>query len=323
MEDKTLYGEGKYIYEMVDGWAKYPEGWSFVSVTGLAIDSQDRVYVLNRGAHRVQVYDRDGNLLTGWDEKIRGHGCYIGPDNCFYLATGPDDPCHTVSKYTLEGELLLTLGNKDHPSDTGWVKKGNMAESCRQIKRGGPPFNLPANVAVSPSGEIYVCDGYGNARVHKFSPDGTLLLSWGEPGYGPGQFRISHGIWVDKQERVLVADRENNRIQIFNSQGEFLSQWTNLYRPTDIFIDDEGIVYVTEFNARLSIFTIDGELLARFGSGWLGFAGEEQSEETALFAVPHAVVVDSKGAVYVGDVGHSILGIDRGPKALLKFTRRT
>ena len=98
----------------------------------------------------------------------------------------------------------MTLGNKDQPSDTGFVHTlGLTLTACLPtIKRGGPPFNRPTGVAISPSGEIYVSDGYGNARVHKFSPDGSLLLSWGEPGEAPGQFRLPHSIWVDKQERV-------------------------------------------------------------------------------------------------------------------------
>ncbi|MFC1937955.1 peptidyl-alpha-hydroxyglycine alpha-amidating lyase family protein [Chloroflexota bacterium] len=318
-----LYGEGKYTYEVVEGWAKHPEGWEFRDVCHLAIDSQDRVYVLNRGAHPIQVYDPDGNLLAGWDEKIRGHGCSIGPDDCFYLAESHQ---HTVSKYSLDGKLLMTLGNKGQPSDTGYRTIGKHFESCRTVTRAGAPFNGPSDVAVSPStGKIYVSDGAANCRVHKFSPEGKLLLSWGEPGYEEGQFRIPESVWVDKQERVYVCDRENDRVQIFDAQGRFLSQWLGLSRPTDIFIDDEDIVYVTEYNARLSIFNIAGELLARWGDGWVlmfGFENKEE-EEAALWAVPHGVIVDSKGDMYVGDVGLSNIKSDRGPKTLLKFVRRS
>ena len=168
-----LYYTGKHAYKLVNEWAKLPEGWSYGDVCGLSIDSQDRVYVLNRGAHPVMVFDRDGNFLTSWGEGFfkRAHGSCIGPDNSVYCT---DDVNHTVSKFTPEGDLLQVLGNIDEPSDTGYVLKSGLHESLATIERGGPPFNRPTGVALSPSGEIYVSDGYGNARVHKFSPDGTL-----------------------------------------------------------------------------------------------------------------------------------------------------
>ena len=310
------YGSGKYTYELVDGWAKLPGGESFLDVCGLAVDSQDRVYILNRSAHPVMVFDREGNLLTTWGEGFfkRAHGSCIGPDGSVYCA---DDGHHIVSKFTPQGKLLMTLGNKDQPSDTGFVHTpGLTLTACMHtIKRGGPPFNRPTGVAISPSGEIYVSDGYGNARVHKFSPDGSLLLSWGEPGDAPGQFKLPHSIWVDKQERVWVPDRESGRIQIFNAQGEFLDQWTELSRPTDIFIDEGENVYVSELTQRVSIFDGDGKLLARWGS-------QEQDKETALFLAPHTIAVDSHGDIYVGEVAKTFAKIDRGSRTVQKFARR-
>jgi len=310
-----LYGADRYRYELVDGWAKCPEGWSFVDVCGLAIDWQDRVYVLNRGNHPVMVFDRDGNLLTSWGEGFfkRAHGSCIGPDGSIYCT---DDGTHTVSKFTSEGKLLSVLGSKDQPSDTGYVQQPGLAESLATIKRGGPPFNRPTGVALSPSGEIYVSDGYGNARIHKFTPDGTLLFSWGEPGDAPGQFRLPHSVRVDREGRVWLADRENNRIQIFDAQGELLNQWTDLNRPTDLFIDAEETVYISELSRRVSIFTIDGKLLARWGN-------EGQVKETDLFIAPHAIAVDSQGDLYVGEVSGTHDGIDRGSKTVQKFARST
>jgi len=310
-----LYGLGKYTYKLVDGWAKYPEGWSFLDVCGLSIDSQDRVYILNRSAHPVMVFDREGTLLTSWGEEFfnRAHGCCVGPDGSVYCT---DDGNHTVSKFTPQGKLLQVLGKKGQYSDTGYKPKSNLLKSLATIKRGGPPFNRPTGVTLSSSGEIYVSDGYGNARVHKFSPNGVLLFSWGEPGNAPGQFRLPHSIWMDKQERVWVTDRENNRIQIFNARGEFLSQWTDLLRPTDIFIDDEETVYVSELGLRVSLFTIDGELLSRWGC-------QRQDKETDLFVAPHTIAVDSHGDIYVGEVAMTAAGVDRGPRTVQKFTRRT
>jgi len=312
-----LYGTGKYTYELVDGWARCPEGWSFIDVCGLSIDSQDRVYVLNRGTHPVMVFDREGSLLTTWGEGFfkRAHGSCIGPDGSIYCT---DDKNHTVRKFTPEGKLLMTLGNEGQPSDTGYVQDWfDFFWSLTTITKGGPPFNRPTGVALSSSGEIYVSDGYGNARVHKFTPDGTLLFSWGEPGHAPSQFRLPHSIWVDRQERVWVPDRENSRIQIFNAQGEFLSQWEDLFRPTDVFIDDEGIVYVAELCLRVSLFTLNGELLARWGTE------AQQDAETALFVAPHAIAVDSRGDIYVGEVSMAHARIDRGSRTVQKFARRT
>jgi len=309
------YGAGKYTYELVDGWVKYPEGWSFLDVVGIAIDSQDKVYVLNRGAHPVMVFDREGNLLTSWGEGFfkRTHGVCIGSDGSVYCT---DDKNHTVSKFTPEGKLLMTLGNKDQPSDTGYVQDWfDFFWSLTTITRGGPPFNRPTGVALSSSGEIYVADGYGNARVHKFTPDGNFLFSWGEPGYATSQFRLPHNIWVDKQDRMWIPDRENSRIQIFNARGEFLSQWEDLFRPTDLCIDDEGIVYVSELCLQVSIFTLEGKLLARWGTEG------QQNTETALFLAPHAIAVDSRGDLYVGDVSWTHNKIDRGPRTLQKFAR--
>lgn len=310
-----LYGTGKYTYKLIDEWSKCPEGFSFFDVCGLSIDSQDRVYVLSRSVHPVAIFDREGNLLTWWGEGLfkRAHGICISPDDSVYCT---DDGNHTVSKFTPEGKLLQELGSKDQPSDTGYVRLSDPKESLATIKHGGSPFNRPTGVAMSPSGEIYVSDGYGNARVHKFTPDGTLLFSWGEPGEAQGQFRLPHSVWVDKQERVWVTDRENNRIQIFDAQGEFLSQWTDLSRPTDVFIDDEETVYVSELSLRVSIFTIDGKLLARWSS-------QGQNKETDLFIAPHTITVDSHGDLYIGEVSKAFAGVNRGARTVQKFTRRT
>ncbi len=320
--DAMIYGTGKYKYELVDGWAKFPEGWSYIDVCGLAIDPQDRVYILSRGNHPIMVFDREGNLLTSWGEGFfkRAHGSCIGPDGSIYCT---DDVTHTVSKFTPEGKLLLILGSKGQPSDTGYVREiADGRERLASIKQSGPPFNRPTGVALSSSGDIFVSDGYGNARVHKFSSDGKLLLSWGEPGTGPGQFRLVHNVWVDKQDRVWVCDRENSRIQIFDTQGKFLNQWTDVIRPTDMFIDDEDTVYVSELVRRVSIFTIDGKLLARWGTGLVVRKSTDgQERNPTLFVAPHTIAVDSRGDLYIGEVVMTMGGVDRGPRTIQKFAR--
>ena len=271
-------GTGRYTYELLKDWEKLPAGWS-LGQTAIVTDSQDRVYLFNRGDHPLIVLDSDGNFLASWGEGVLtdAHGIYIdGADN-IYL---PVKNSHVVLKYTSQGNLLMTLGSWDQPSDTGW--SGNYEDP---VERAAGPFHRPSDVALDPVGNLYISDGYGNARVHKFSADGELEFSWGAPGKSaPGEFHIPHGIWVHTDGRVFVADRENNRIQIFSPEGEFLSQWTGLARPCDIYIDRDNVVFVAELDAFMSILNIEGELLSR----WPG----------PTQAGAHALWVDSRGDLY-------------------------
>ena len=265
----------KLTYEVVEDWGKLPEGWTFTQVAGVAVDSRDKVYVYNRGEHPLIIFDRDGNFLTSWGEGVLthgGHGIFIDADDYVYLA---DRAMQTVMKFTPEGERLLTLGTVGQANE-------------------GKPFNNLTDIALSPSGEIYVSDGYGNSLVHRFSADGTLLLSWGEPGSEAGQFNLPHSVWVDRQERVYVADRENHRIQIFTSEGEFITMWTGFRQPTDLFIDADDNLYIPELQHRVSIVNLDGEILARLGG--------EESNAPGQFIAPHGVWTDSQNALYVGEV---------------------
>ncbi len=309
-----LYGAGKYTYELLEGWAKCPAEWSFIDVSGISLDAQGRLFVFNRSEHPVALFDREGNFLQWWGEGLfqRPHGSFVAPDGSIYCT---DDGNHTVRKFTPDGKILLTLGKENEPSDSGYQRKDNLQESLATIKRGAPPFNRPTGVAVSPSGVIFVSDGYGNARVHKFTADGKLLLSWGEPGTAPGQFRLPHSVCIDRRGWVWVADRENSRLQIFTPDGKFVDEWTDLSRPTDIFIDANDIVYVSELTRRVSIFTMKGKLLARWGNG-----GPIKADD--LFIAPHAIAVDMRGDLYVGDVAMTIGKMDRGCRTLQKFVRK-
>src|SRR5574341_1360913 len=229
-----IYGQGKFRYELIDRWAGLPEGESFRDVGGVCVDGQDRVCtVVTRWGH--------GHFQ-------RAHGSCIGLAGSLYCT---EDRNHTVSKFTPDGSLLMTLGTKGKPSDTGYRETADLFERIASITHGGPPFNRPTGIGIAPSGEMYVVDGYGNARVHRFTPQGELLASWGEPGPGPSQFRLPHNVWVDRWSRVWVVDRENHRIQIFREDGKFLTQWTDLFRPTDVCIDRNDVVYVTELCRRV------------------------------------------------------------------------
>ena len=209
-----IVGSGDYRYRVNADWAKLPEGWSFKEVGGVGVDSHDNVYVFNRGDHPMMVFDRDGNFLRSWGEGQypRAHGVHVAPDDTMFLT---DDGGHFVRKVTLDGKVLLELGVPGKPAPF----------------MSGEPFHRCTHTALSPKGEIYVSDGYGNSRVHKYSPDGKLLLSWGEPGTGEGEFNIVHNICCDADGWVYVADRENHRVQVFDGNGKFETQWQNLHRP--------------------------------------------------------------------------------------------
>ncbi|MFC1859969.1 peptidyl-alpha-hydroxyglycine alpha-amidating lyase family protein [Chloroflexota bacterium] len=308
------YGRNKYTYELVESWAKLPEGDSFVDVTGICIDSDDKIYAFNRSKRPMIVLDRSGNEVMSWGEGQfkRPHGSYMAPNGHIFLT---DDSNHVVYKFTKEGNLLMTIGNMGQPSDTGLRSGRDIFERISSIKRSAEPFNLPTGVAVSSTGDIFVTDGYGNARVHKFNADGKLLLSWGDPGPGPGQFRLPHDIWIDSKDRIWVSDRENSRVQIFDSEGKFLDQWTDLIRPTHVYIDKYETVYVSELCRRISIFSIDGKLLARWGN-------ESYSmDEEPLLVAPHVICADSRGDLYVGEVAKTFGKVDRGARTIQKFAR--
>src|SRR5713226_4101159 len=263
-------------YQVLPRWEQLPCGFNHRDCVGVDIDSQDNVYLFTRAQPRVIVYNRDGAFLRSWGEELfteRTHGLTVGPDDSVYCV---DEGSHCIYRFSPAGELLATVGTKGVASDTGY-------DGTMESIRGGPPFNKPTNLAVAPSGDLYVSDGYGNCKIHRFTATGALIQSWGEPGTGPGQFHLPHGIGIAADGRVLVADRENDRVQIFSPEGKFLEQWTDVQRPTNFDFDREGRIYVSELwwrvgersqvrgavvedqPGRVSIFDADGRVLARWG----------------------------------------------------------
>ena len=292
MVSTVKLGSGEFTYEVEVGWEKLPPGYSWPEAVSVAVDSKDRVYVFNRGDHPMIVFDSEGNFLDSWGEGLftRPHGVTYAPDDTLYCT---DDYGHVVRKCTLDGEVLMTIG-----------EPGKAAEP-----HSGVPFNRPTDLALDPStGELYISDGYGNSSVHKYSPDGRLLFSWGEPGTDPGQFNIVHNIATDKDGYVYVADRENHRVQVFDSNGKYETQWNDMHRACAIFISPQQHVYVGELGwglnvnrnvpnigPRVSVYDTSGRRLARVGH--LGFG-----EEPGQFIAPHGICTDSTGALYVSEV---------------------
>ena len=289
----TIVGTGEYTYEVVENWAKLPPGWSFKEIGSVGVDRSDNVYVFNRGEHPMLVFDRAGNFLRSWGEGVfpRAHGLSLGPDDTLFLT---DDGDHTVRQCTLDGKILLTIGIPGKPAPF----------------MSGEPFHRCTHTALSPEGDIYVSDGYGNSRVHKFAPDGELLFSWGQPGTDPGEFNIVHNICCDADGWVYVADRENHRVQVFDSKGRYETQWNNLHRPCGLYMrrGPQPVCYIGELGPgmpvnidvpnlgpRLTIADHTGKRLARIGGLHAGFRPGE-------FQAPHGIAVDSHGDVYVGEV---------------------
>ena len=287
-------GFGDYRYEPVEDFGRLPEGWHCGDVAAVATDSRDNVYVFNRGQHPMVVFDRDGKFLTSWGEGLfkRAHGLQIGPDDSVWCT---DDGDHTVRKCRTDGTVLMTIGLPGKPAPM----------------YSGQPFNRCTHTALSPEGDIYVSDGYGNAAVHKYSPEGRHLFSWGRPGSGPGEFNLPHNIVCDGGGLVYVADREAHRVQIFNGRGEYQGQWGNLHRPCSLFltrgacpccyVGELGPVLAVNIKApnlgpRVSVLDMEGKLLSRFG---------ELGQGRGQFYSPHGICVDSHGDIYVGEVGYN------------------
>jgi streptogramin lyase len=230
-------------YAVERNWGEEPAKLAKAMVSQVAVDSAGRVHTFRRGDPPVLVFEPDGSFAYAYGEGriADAHGIYIDRDDRVFLA---DRDAHEIIACTPVGHELLRLGNRNSPK---WEQ----------------PFNHPTDIAVAADGEIYVSDGYGNARVHRFAPDGKYLAGWGEVGTGQGQFMTPHAVWVDVQNRILVADRENDRVQLFTRDGSFIEAWYGLCRPMDIFVDAAGVIYVTDQVPSLTAFASDGRRLGR------------------------------------------------------------
>jgi outer membrane protein assembly factor BamB len=300
-------------YKEVEGWeaqafAQLPDGAEHGVVSDCAVDADDRVFLLSRSGSVILIYDRDGHFLKSWGHNETGkrpHGITIAPDNSVWIAFDED---HTVRKFTLDGEQLLVVGVSGVASENGAADWSNgLAKRLLGINRGGPPFNGPTKVAIAPNGDVYISDGYGNARVHQFTPSGDRVRSWGGPGREPSEFLLPHGIDVTSDGRVLVADQQNDRVQIFSLEGEFLGLWSaqDVYHPLCVVVHHD-LVYVAEGSrvsiadpntprpARISVFDLNGKVVTRIG--------EKPLDNPTRLVAPHGVAIDSQGHVYVAEV---------------------
>ncbi len=273
-------------YQVVHGWPTLPEGFALGQVTGVQVDSRNHVFVFHRGDRPVLSFDgATGKLLSSWGDGMFGsaHGLTLDPQDNVWVT---DVKQHQVFKFSNSGELLLTLGAKNVPGlDT-------------------THFNKPTDVAVSRGGDVYISDGYGNSRVVKLTSSGKYVSEWGVKGGNPGEFDTPHGITVDSQGRVYVADRGNSRIQVFDADGKFLHQWKSaeLGRPWGVSFAADGFLYVADGGDlhpkppdRNHVLRLDlnGRILDKWGS-FGSYDGQ--------FYWAHDVAVSRTGEVYVTDV---------------------
>lgn len=310
----AILGSGKFKYEALDIWPTLPDGAKLIETPGVAVNSQDEVFVFSRNVDNpVMVFDRGGNFLRGFGSGIFGdrtHGILIGPDDAVYCV---DDGIHTITKFTSDGKLIMTIGESGKSSEI-WK---------------GDPFNRPTHAAVSKhSGDIFITDGYGNFRVHKYTATGEYVKSWGGPGIEPGQFLRPHNIAVDDQDRVIVADREAHRVQVFDVDGNVLDVWNNIFMPNGLTIGHDGNIYIGELPGmtnvdptppnhghNITVMSPQGERLARIGH-------EEEGQEPGQFIAPHGIGVDSYGDIYVGEVSYTIRGsLMNPPKELRSLSK--
>ena len=313
----AIIESGGFRYEWDEEWGRGlinedDSQWGMRKVSDVGTDSNDNVYLLTRSNRPVIIADKEGNYIRHLDERGlfgRPHGITISKDNEIYIV---DYEWHTVRKFDENGTLLLTLGDQKHPSETGCTTivdnsplPNQPITDYRTVKHSAGPFNCPTALAIAPNGDLYITDGYGNARVHCFSAAGKYIFSWGEPGIGPGQFYLPHGITITDNGIVYVCDRENNRIQLFDLEGNYIREIGKLIRPSVIRKGTDGLMYLCECKrcdkfdempSRLTIMSEEGEVIARFDNG-IGRHPEKP------YHAAHGMAVDSEGNIYMGEVG--------------------
>lgn len=260
-------------WRAVTDFIQLPDGWSLGACSAVAVNRTGEIFVFHRGEHPILVFNAEGRYLRSWGDDLIGsaHGLRIDRNDDVWVT---DIGHHRVFKFDSRGKLLMSLG-------TG--KAGD----------GPDEFNKPTDVAFGKQGEFYVTDGYGNARVLKFSPSGALLQQWGTAGREKGEFRVPHSIVIDSRGRLLVGDRENNRIQVFDSEGKLLDVWSG-FAPYGLALDDKENVFVADGRAN-EVLQLDnaGQVARRFG---------RRGTSTGEFDLPHMLTFDSAGNLLVTEI---------------------
>jgi sugar lactone lactonase YvrE len=287
-------------YRVVDHWAQAPAGMKWGGVISVEVDAKDNVWVFHRSDPPILEFDQSGKLLRSFGSGMfaQAHGMAIDREGNIWVtdAQNRDGKGQQVFKFSPEGKVLLTLG-----------KAGVAGE-------GPDAFSGPSDVVVAPAGDIFVADGHvanSNGRVVKFSKDGKFITAWGKKGNAPGEFDTPHGIAIDSQGRIFVADRANSRIQIFDQDGKFLDQWKQFGRPSAVFIDKNDNMYVADsqsnatqnpgYRRGIYIGSAKTGKVTAFIPNTTGTDPDKNTNEGN-----EGVAADSHGNIYAGDATNNI-----------------
>jgi hypothetical protein len=307
-------------YGVVEGWWKpapdHSEEWTWGSVSGVAADTPDRIIVATWGDENAQrqerpggtnyllVVDRNGNIIENWSQWDslfnRPHQVYINPydpeRHVWLIDLGGNGVHEQILKFTNDGSELVMRLKDPQPVMT--------EEETRANRNPGPlNFGQPAVLAFLPDGHFLLGDGYYNGRIVKYTTDGEYVMEFGSVGTGPGQFDLIHGIAVDRNGRIYVSDRMNQRIQVFTEDGEYIEEWPDIYDPVGIFIDQNDAVWVLDATLnRMHKYSLEGELLDYWGAygevsslGRRGWSGG--------MSLPHQMDIDEDGNLYIAEWG--------------------
>lgn len=271
----TSHAGDQIDFEPANHFFELPEGITLGHCSAVDFDSKGRMFLFHRGKHPILCFDRNGKYVRSWGDNLIGkaHGLRVDRfDNIWVTDIGH----HMVFQFNPEGKLLLALGQSDKPGT------------------GNDQFDQPTDIAFGLQDEIYVADGYGNSRVMKFAANGKFLDQWGQPGKGRGEFDLPHSIIIDAKGRVLVGDRENNRVQVFDSAGKLLEVWPG-FAPYGMELNSNGALFVTDGRANKVLqINSTGKVI----NSW-GRKGDGPGE----FNLPHMLAADSAGNLYIAEVG--------------------
>ena len=260
-------------YVLDPNWPQpLPEGIEWGQVPNVTIDTEGFIYAFHRAEPPILKFSPSGELVDTFGEGwvATAHGFRAAADGTLWATDFNRTEGQLVTQFDTDGSVLLRLGARGFG--------GTLPNT----------FDGPADSAVAANGDIFVADGHWNNRIVKFSKEGRYLMEWGSKGTGPGELDMPHTIVIDRRGRVLVGDRSNHRIQIFDQQGTYIDQWDQFGWPSGMFIDQNDILYVADYQSKRGVTYGSAE-----DGTVMGFI--EGSE-------PEGVVVDADGNVYTGEV---------------------
>jgi hypothetical protein len=302
-------GEGKQTYTLDETWGKLPDGMTYGFGCALVVDSKDRVFVTSRSTSPcVAIFDKDGKLLETWSKEFAEGVGFEKPDQVaatahglYWNKEGDEEFLYWTENVAGDGKKAPRIGARVYKTDL----KGKVLYTIGNVEKESPTsqkfdFTNPTDVAVAANGDVYVVDGYGSQLLHRFDKDWKLIKTIGGPGKDRGQFNVCHGVWVNtlkKEPELYIADRVNNRVEVYSLELEYKRTLPDFRLPC-CFYQHDGLLYVPELGARVTIFDADDKVVARLGDGQ-GLKPEEIKDHPDMFATPHAATVASNGDLYV------------------------